>query len=62
MPTSDQMRQIYQMKDYLDRVNTVISQLTESGLEVRVNVFDFETMVRGTQKKIVIEVYEKIGS
>jgi hypothetical protein len=61
MPTTDQKSKIYEMHEHLKRVNQLIGELTQSGLELRIRVFDFETMIRGTQKSIVVEVYEKVG-
>lgn len=60
MPTPEQRNKIFEMHEHLKKVNELMHELGKSGLEMRPAIFDFETMVRGTQMKIVIEVYEKI--
>lgn len=60
MPTTEQRSKIFEMHEHLKKVNDLMHELTSSGLELRPSVFNFETLVRGTQMKIVIEVYEKI--
>lgn len=60
MPTPEQRSKIFEMHEHLKKVNQLMHELTSSGLQLRPAVFDFETMVLGTEKRIVIEVYEKI--
>lgn len=60
MLTTEQRSKIFEMHEHLKKVNELMRELTLSGLELKPAVFDFETLVVGTEKKIVIEVYEKI--